>query len=90
MGNCCNNKRSQWSSTQPARLNEFTPANPSAGNYSSPANPAVKLQYIGDTQLTLMGTVSRRVYRFLTPMMILEVDGADAKGFITHPLIVKI
>lgn len=89
MGNCCNNKRSEWSSKRADRQNEYTPGNPSSGKYSSPANPPVKLQYIGDTQLVLMGAASKRVYRFHSPKTILEVDGADARGFMTHPLIVK-
>ena len=90
MGNCCNNKRIQWSAKRPDSQNEFTPGNPSTGQYSSPANPPVKLKYIGDTQLVLMGTVSKRVYRFYLPKMVLEVDGADARGFMTHPLIIKV
>ncbi len=90
MGNCCGNKRKQWSSGQLNHQKDFIPANPSTGNYSTPVNPPVKLKYIGDTKLVLVGTVSRRAYHFLTPQMILEVDGADARSLTTHPLVIQV
>jgi hypothetical protein len=50
----------------------------------------VTFRYVGETALTIHGPISGRTYRFETPGAEMEVDGRDAYGFDTVPVLARV
>ena len=71
-----------------------------SGGGSPPALPPLPLQgqtripvrfrYVGNTALTIHGPVSGKTYRFAAPGAEMEVDGRDASGFSTVPVLERL
>jgi hypothetical protein len=51
---------------------------------------SVHFRYVGNTALTIHGPVSGKSYRFAAPGAEMEVDGRDASGFNTVPVLERL
>jgi len=86
MGNCCNNKRMAWSQNQANKQSELA----SLMHSQNFTKKAAKLKYIGDASLTLRGNVSRKIYQFHSPQVVLEIEPEDLSSIATNPFLVKV
>lgn len=80
---CCGRKREALRSG--GGTPELSPL-PPHGEGRIPA----RFRYVGKTGLTIHGPVSGRTYRFPSPNTELEVDGRDAFGFATVPVLERV
>jgi hypothetical protein len=90
MGNCCNNKRMAWSQTNASEQSRVTSSAHSQGFNKKAIKGSGKLKYIGDTSLTLRGNVSRKIYQFHSPQVVLEIEPEDLSSVASNPFLVRV
>jgi hypothetical protein len=49
-----------------------------------------KLKYIGGTSLTLRGNISRKIYQFYSPQVVLEIEPEDLNSIASNPFLVRV
>lgn len=81
--NCCGQKR------EALRSEGGTPTLPPLPLQGQTRIP-VRFRYLGATALTIHGPVSGKTYRFAAPGSEMEVDGRDANGFSTVPVLERL
>ena len=90
MGNCCGQKRTAWNKTIADKPNELNKSM-HLGNFTNkPAKRSSKLKYIGDASLTLRGNVSRKIYTFSSPHIILDIETEDLNLIASNPFLIKV
>ena len=90
MGNCCNNKRMVWGQTNASEQSGFTSSAHSQSFTKKVVKGSGKLKYIGETSLTLRGNVSRKIYQFYSPQVVLEIAPEDLSSIASNPFLVKV
>jgi len=81
---CCGQRREQQRITSSAFAHERAAPHPSAGRLPM---GAVYFEYIGETAITVVGSVTGRQYRFATPGVPVVVDARDRWSLARVPLL---
>ncbi|MBN8786251.1 MAG: hypothetical protein J0I84_04125 [Terrimonas sp.] len=82
----CGSKREYLTQQHSTATGIISPAEEYA-NHNKSAN--VRFEYIGNTALTVTGTITGRRYRFNSPGEVLQVDSRDASGLMLVPVLRK-
>jgi hypothetical protein len=84
---CCGQKRVQQRSTGSAFVHASKAPRASAGRLPM---GAAYFEYTGATAITVVGSITRRQYRFATPGVPVEVDARDRPSLARVPLLREI
>ncbi len=86
---CCGNNRAALA--QRGQAKSLRPSGETWGqNPRRTEAESVYFQYTGKTSLSVRGMFSQRMYRFVAPMAVLEVEGRDAPGLTAVPLVKRV
>ncbi len=87
---CCNQKRREFARQvqQVSSIENDTKLNLIPVQTS--AHQSFRFRYVGKSSVTIRGTISKKLYRFNSPLAELEIDHRDSGVFFAFPEMVKV
>jgi hypothetical protein len=86
---CCNQKRREFArQVQQVSIENDTKLNLIPEQIT--AHQSFRFRYIGESSVTIRGTISKKLYRFMAPLAELEIDRRDSSAFFAFPKMVKV
>lgn len=79
-----------WSQTNASEQSVLTSSAQSQSFTRKAVKGSAKLKYIGGASLTLRGSVSRKIYQFYSPQVVLEIAPEDLSSIASNPFLVKV